>query len=497
MQLNIRKISLIVGLPLAAVALALFVMSMGNGTTRVHAAVDPNVDMSLSMTGCDSSSGPTKCNLADNGVATVSFNVKAIPAGGYSGYDLLVNFAGNINYNVGSLNQAFGSPPQPPVGFACDFPTGEVLTGTMKPGGTEIGNGTMSAACAQGLVGGNPKPASNFIGVVATFQITCKKASAGTLTLVHGDGITDLLDPGLGSHSEAADESLTINCVPAPTATPVPPTATPPPQPRVFKSPALQNVFLHRQGTKIPPSRCEASTDVGTLSEGINIPISSQDPKGITGFQQLAAFEFEVRFDPSLVCVSIVGGPDWTAANGAICSALVNEGLIRFGCVTTGKGHNLNASVAGCGDADPLTPCNPLAIISVRPQAELYSQLRPNQDNGIPVQILNQGCELADEQGHPIPIFSCEDADITFRFLEGDVDGPDCDVDVLDAQQVAFRWGAEKGALLYNTFMDLEPSGQVKGDGDIDIKDLQFVFGRLGSTCTAQWPPQPPVNPKA
>ncbi|MGH7488120.1 MAG: hypothetical protein ACREMY_21360, partial [bacterium] len=61
------------------------------------------------------------------------------------------------------------------------------------------------------------------------------------------------------------------------------------------------------------------------------------------------------------------------------------------------------------------------------------------------------------------------------------------------------RWGAQLGTTLYTTFMDLTPSGQVKGDGRIDIKDLQFVFGRLGSGCDIadQWPPQPPVNPKA
>ena len=35
------------------------------------------------------------------------------------------------------------------------------------------------------------------------------------------------------------------------------------------------------------------------------------------------------------------------------------------------------------------------------------------------------------------------------------------------------------------------------GDGDIDINDLQFVYGRFGSTCANPWPAQPPVNPKA
>ena len=113
-----------------------------------------------------------------------------------------------------------------------------------------------------------------------------------------------------------------------------------------------------------------------------------------------------------------------------------------------------------------------------------------------------------DAYGHVIPIFSCEDADITFRYLEGDIggpgtklagvpQGPNCVVDVFDSQNVAFRWGVNKGSLLYSSFVDLSPSGQVKGDGQINISDLQFVFGRLNSTCTNQWPPQPPVNPKA
>ena len=69
----------------------------------------------------------------------------------------------------------------------------------------------------------------------------------------------------------------------------------------------------------------------------------------------------------------------------------------------------------------------------------------------------------------------------------------DCDVDVIDAQRIAFRYGAFMGQLLYDTFFDLEPF--VTPDFDIDIKDLQFVFGRIGSTCRAPIPnsqePQP------
>jgi hypothetical protein len=73
---------------------------------------------------------------------------------------------------------------------------------------------------------------------------------------------------------------------------------------------------------------------------------------------------------------------------------------------------------------------------------------------------------------------------------------PDCTIDAVDAQAIAFRWGVEKGSLIYKDFMNLEPSSQ-QSDSDIDINDLQFVFGRFGSTCKAPHPAQDPVNPKA
>jgi hypothetical protein len=134
-----------------------------------------------------------------------------------------------------------------------------------------------------------------------------------------------------------------------------------------------------------------------------------------------------------------------------------------------------------------------LATIEVRPQPELYSQAKPNQDNGQAVQISNEGCKLTDLQGHAIAIASCDDAAVTVRYLEGDVE-PDCQVNALDTQAIAFRRGADKGSLIYNDRFNLEPSG-TQADQDIDISDLQFVYGRFGSTCGAAHPPQDPVNP--
>jgi hypothetical protein len=135
-----------------------------------------------------------------------------------------------------------------------------------------------------------------------------------------------------------------------------------------------------------------------------------------------------------------------------------------------------------------------LATVSVHPQPDAYSTGKATQDNGNVVQILNKKCEIADDQGHPIAIFSCEDAEVTIRWLEGDVE-PDCSVDTLDTQAIAFRWGSEKGSLIYNARFNLEPWG-TQADDDIDIKDLQFVYGRFGSTCEEPHPDQPPVNAK-
>jgi hypothetical protein len=70
-------------------------------------------------------------------------------------------------------------------------------------------------------------------------------------------------------------------------------------------------------------------------------------------------------------------------------------------------------------------------------------------------------------------------------------------VNVQDQQQIAFRWASQLGQLLYNSRFDLEPSYPKKGDGDIDAKDLQLVYGRAGSTCKNPHPAQDPVDPKS
>jgi len=247
----------------------------------------------------------------------------------------------------------------------------------------------------------------------------------------------------------------------------------------------LQNVWLTRQGAKIPPLDCLSGTAIASMAQGLDHPITSPDPKDPSQFQQLAAFEFEMHYDNKRVCVGLTEGAAWVTA-GAFCIVEDSntkpqlEGVARIGCVTTGKGNNIDE-------------LDPLALIKIYPQPEIYTLAKPNQDNGVVVQVSNVNCDLSDEQGNAIPIAACNDVAVTFRYLEGDVQ-PDCVVDAADAQAIAFRWGVDKGSLIYNDFMNLEPSSQQQDD-DIDINDLQFVYGRFGSTCDNPHPAQEPVNP--
>ncbi len=272
--------------------------------------------------------------------------------------------------------------------------------------------------------------------------------------------------------------------------------------PHNLKLPPLQNLFLTAQGEKLGPETCAQSTDVAEFSyELSNLP-RTPDPKEWLGngfdddqdtlvdeveFQELGAFALSVHFDPKLVCVNVEPGQR-ALDTGMVCliddkdDGLQPQRQSRIGCLTK-KSHDPPAS-------DSLE----LARILVRPQPEAYKLLRAHKNNGMIVHLTNQGCNLVDMKGHPIPAVGCPDADLTIRWLEGDIDGT-CGVDVQDQQIVAFRWGVKLGHLLYHQRFDLEPSGVVNSDGDVDIKDVQFVFGRHGSTCDDPNPAQPPKNP--
>jgi hypothetical protein len=249
--------------------------------------------------------------------------------------------------------------------------------------------------------------------------------------------------------------------------------------PGVVKSPRLANLWLCQ-----PVASCaNPSSGVGERDFNVELsgPVTSVSPKGER--QSIGSFEFEVRFDRKLVNVTVDAGEIFDRP-GASCATIAGQGFVQFRCNIKGK------------PVDAPTGPGVLAIVHVRPTSDVYSMAIASQENGIATQLINQDCQLSDLQGHPIATALCSDADVTLRYLEGDVDA-DCVVDVRDQQEIAFRWNSHTGQLLYNSRFDLEPAAPKLGDGDIDAKDLQVIYGRHGSTCGAPHPAQPPVNLKA
>lgn len=60
----------------------------------------------------------------------------------------------------------------------------------------------------------------------------------------------------------------------------------------------------------------------------------------------------------------------------------------------------------------------------------------------------------------------------------------DGEIDAFDAQQIAFRWGATSGSPLYNVAYDRSNGTMAGGpDGQINILDLQWVYGRFAVEC--------------
>ncbi len=452
---------------------------------------EPPPEMILNVAGgnCDEVTRPTTCDVPVGEKFTLAVEILVAPPQGYFIAQSFIHYGDDLIYNPAAqaADEIAWPDCDPASAVRAQFDNTNL---GLDPTGYTVNHGCLTET-------EKPLPVSTYVGDFVQISMTCSGAESSTdvvqlpydaSTLPPSPSPPLLATVQVTSGSVFAFYSgfvridvvpnlsdLTINCV------------APPPNPRMQKSPSLQNVWLTRQGSKVPPTDCLAGTDIGTLTEQLNQAITSQDPKDPSAVQQIAAFEFEVLYNNKKVCVDLTTGADWVTA-GAICiiedsaSKPQLEGVARIGCVTQ-KGAPAIDNLAA------------LARIDVYPQPELYSQMKPNQDNGVVVQINNVNCDLGDEQGHAIPIFACDDADITFRYLEGDVE-PDCSVDAVDAQAIAFRWGVEKGSLIYNDFMNLEPSG-AQQDEDIDINDLQFVFGRFGSTCAGPNPPQPPVNPKA
>jgi hypothetical protein len=221
---------------------------------------------------------------------------------------------------------------------------------------------------------------------------------------------------------------------------------------------------------------------------------NADDPDG------LGAYEFQLKFDHKIfdIVIEDAGFLGSTGRTVDCTMTIIGENDIRFGCVSS----SLDFPVP---DPGPLGS-GVLALIHVTPEADLKYRLTPGQDNGLVRTILDENCELADVYGDPLAdsqgnllpgilsgglVAVCTDASITVRILEADLN-LDCGVDIIDDQMIAYRYGAGFGNTLYDPWYDLEPALK---DFDIDIKDIQKVFGRNGSTCQEPIPDQSPSPP--
>jgi uncharacterized repeat protein (TIGR01451 family) len=249
------------------------------------------------------------------------------------------------------------------------------------------------------------------------------------------------------------------------------------------------NLFL-----EMGPDGLECLTVYELVSNAVNLaPIEG-----------VGAYEFQLKYDHKIFDIDIEDS-SWLSVDGArtvdCSSSIFTENFILWGCNSSGP---LPGATAGFGpDAEVA------AIITVCPEPDLVSRLTPGQENGVVRTLLDENCELASPLGDPLQIEVegelqpapgivdggmlevCSDITITVRILEADLD-LDCDVDLTDVAAIALRYGSAFGNLLYDPWFDLEPALK---DFDIDIKDLQKVFGRIGSTCDDPIPAQDPIEP--
>jgi uncharacterized repeat protein (TIGR01451 family) len=271
-------------------------------------------------------------------------------------------------------------------------------------------------------------------------------------------------------------------------------------QPQEVKSPNQANLWIMRHPNCLNP--VTGNYDIGPcvdpkaglgwlqIDEVASAIADADSPNDADSNPEgLGAYEKQIKFDHKLVNLTVEDAGFLGSTQRAVnCNlTIVTENWIMFGCVSTG-------SPDGPVNPGPVT----LSTVSVYPASDLVERIRPTKDNGVVTPLLDENCEWADKFGDPmlgmvngglVPV--CGDATLTIRMLEGDVN-LDCNVDVLDEQGIAFRYGASFGLLLYDQWFDLEPK---LADFDIDIKDLQFIFGRDGSTCSLPIPLQPPSPP--
>lgn len=335
---------------------------------------------------------------------------------------------------------------------------------------------------------------------VAKLNYTCIAVGSSPVTFT----VVQATDDGFNAIPLTSTNG-TINCTAPPTPTPVP-TSTPLPEGPVFVkdtdpvAPGIQteaNLWLCQDNPATGVVECQGAGEGDLVIAEVFF-----NPGGVG----LGAFEFQVKYDHKVFDMEIVSAIEDTdadtdvddqdsylASTGRIvqCDTLITENFQIFACGSA----DLTPATLDPGPSDPGP--NNVAFILLTPDSDMYFRIRPTSMNGVVRILLDENCEAATELGQPFPgsvdgglAPVCDDATVTVRILEGDLN-TDCLVGIDDVQNISARFGAFFGRLDYDPWFDLEPKIT---DFDIDIKDVQFVAGRLFSSCTDPVPAQAPAQ---
>ena len=462
-----------------------------------------------------------------------------------------VNIAGGIGPSV-PVQDATNFPPSGVSTWGCSSPPALADTGLGATGtSTSFLSCVLNAGVSDSVTTGSSLRISgeNFSDSVTaptTFNLTLSNvamADDNAVTILSCDPAAAPPASPEGNVSGPCFPAALTFLIPPATNTPVPPTATNTPVPPTSTNTATATNTATNTPTATATSsapsqdkQCDTnltSTNVGPgpscnlficqvgpcagAGEGDLIVIENVHNVSTTPANLgLGAYEFNVEFD-SFVIASVNpqdiiftygcylnGTPNTTSCGTAPATSggypaggrgvpdcsmtILFESSVRFGCVT----HGSAAGPAGSFE---------LAYLDLVPAADDVKDMFPGNNNGIPTLIKDNQCELADTLGHPVKnstngaglIPTCGDIFVTIRILEGDMN-LDCVVNLADEAIIAQHYGAFFGSAFYNKWFDLEPSFH---DLDVDIKDVQKVFGREGSTCQNPIPAQTPVAPPA
>lgn len=171
----------------------------------------------------------------------------------------------------------------------------------------------------------------------------------------------------------------------------------------------------------------------------------------------LGGFEFTLAYDPAQVQLDDITLGDFLGSTGRTASGVLvrqGPGQVSYYAFTLAQ-----------------TPAGPDGSGVLAQLA-----LTPLVTGTVPLTLT--AAQVVDVVGTPIDV-AVSGGTLIVDTTPGDFDG-DCDVDIIDVQSVAGRWGSRAGDGSFNARFDLD------GDGDIDIGDVQRVAYRWGQRCAAR-----------